>query len=39
MFFEGKNNKIYSSEEVDMMSTLEIEEYGLHVYEGFNEET
>lgn len=38
MLFEGKNSKIYSSEEVDVMSTLEIEENGLHVYEDFLED-
>ena len=33
MFFEDSNHKIYSSEEVDLMSKLGIEDCNLHVYE------
>lgn len=33
MLFEDSKSKVYTSEEVDLMSALEIEEYDLHVYE------
>ena len=33
MYFEDSDKKVYSSDEVDRMSVLEIEECGLHVYE------
>lgn len=32
MLFEDDKNKIYSSEEVDLMSALDLEYYDLHVY-------
>jgi len=33
MFFEDSNHRIYSSDEVDQMSALEIEDCNLHVYD------
>lgn len=33
MLFEDINHKIYSSEDVDLMSMLEIEDRKLHLYE------
>jgi len=33
MLFEDSKYRIYSSEEVDLMSSLEIEDLNLHVYE------
>lgn len=34
MLFEDKNHRIYTEEEVDLMSIWETEDYNLHVYGG-----